>query len=139
MNHDDADRLARQLRNAFGRGPTADLIASELLEMDYARAFVAINKLVRESEHAPSIAVLWATYRAQLGTAKGEPCELCSDTGWITDLDHPAHWPGDPVTLPVVIDSNGHPDPTECACNVVTTCGCTAGRKARTPRKENAA
>ena len=132
MERWEAEGLAQSLCQSFPRSQIApDIWQSELEPLDKARAEEAVRRVRRQSEHAPSIAYFHGIYGGLLGSVRGDgvACESCSDTGLVTDTDHPRHWPGAPDAMPRPRD----PDGSEyCDCNVATWCrDCEHGKRAR--------
>lgn len=142
MKEQTAQSLALKLSQTWQRGPLPDIWAEVLQTMEHGPAEAAYRALRDTMHNSPSIAEFRTAYAKQLGTAHRDPdhphdCAECCDTGWVTDLDHPRHWPGRPGTIPVARDADGNVDPRECICNVARPCHCRAGQAHRT-RKEAA-
>ena len=95
-----------------------------------------------------------AEFRATVSTlatrdqSTGYQCTTCgydangrwTNTGLITDTDHPHHWPGRPGTMPpeTVIDNGNGTITRLCNCNCVTWCpNCDAGRTMRDTLRRN--
>lgn len=146
MKEWEANSLADKLAHSWPRSSvTIKAWEEELLELDKGRAEEAARQLVRTAEHPPSIATFLSTYRNLAGSARYDfQCPKCCNTGWVTDTNHPAHWPGKhpapateengvwtqhPGDVPKVPDWYGPDD--GCCCNVVTPCACDNGQRAR--------
>ncbi len=145
MNTWEADALAEKLAHSWPRSAvSAHSWAEELLELDKGRAEAAVRQLVRTAEHAPAIATFLAAYRNLASTAHPEfECRHCANSGWVTDTNHPAHWPGK-HPQPDEIDESGrtirHPGDIPkipdyytrddgCLCNVSRPCSCEHGKR----------
>jgi hypothetical protein len=126
----EAEDVANKLAHSWPRSSiTITSWVEELVELDKGRAEETTRQLIRNAEHAPSIAAFLSTYRNLAGTAKDGPkCPDCDGTGWVTDTNHPSHWPGDMKRVPPIPASHGPADP--CLCNVVKPCSCDDGAHA---------
>jgi len=125
----EADTLGGLIAQSWPRSSiTADVWAGEFRSLDKPRAEEAVRQLRRTQEHAPSVASFYAVYGRLAGSAQeGGTCDMCDNTGVITDTDHPHHWPGRNGTLPLAIDVDGKP---YCICNVARPCRCDHGKRA---------
>lgn len=134
MREYEAVEIATRLCHSWPRSSiSADMWANELARLDRGRAEHTARQLVRTHDHAPSIAAFLSAYRALAGTATDERiCPDCANNGWVTDNDHPAHWPG--KTPPPVPEWWGRDD--GCCCNVVRPCRCPHGINAANARKK---
>lgn len=132
----EAESLGHKLATSFPRSSiTPDAWADELADLQLAPAEEAVRRIIRTSEYAPTIAAYHSLYRSLFGTARTSvDCTLCAGSGWITDRDHPAHWPGDHTSMPPIPAEYGPDD--GCNCNVVTTCHCPAGQAATNTRRK---
>ena len=127
VNENYRYRISHKLATSWPRSSiSADAWIEELAELDGPRAEEAARHLVRTAEHAPSIAQFLAAYRATRGTADryAFECPHCCNTGWVTDRDHPNHWPGELERVPP-LNSDG-----SCNCNAVRPCQCDHGKAA---------
>lgn len=126
MRTAEAEELGQKLATSFPRSAVSVTAWTEqLVECERGPAEAAVRTLIRTSEHPPTIAHFWSTYRAMFTPTKNKPdevlCTTCGDSGWVTDRNHPNHWPGAPERRPVFINGYGtHHD--ECMCNVVAPC-----------------
>ena len=129
MERHEADSIARKLATSWARSSIAqDSWADEIIDLQRGPAEEAARRLVRQAEHAPSIAQFHGIYRALLGSApdNGPLCPDCLGSGLVTDTRHPQHWPGRPGSVPVMRNEDGTAT-DECICNVVRACTCKAG------------
>lgn len=97
--------------------------------LDEGVAGTAFVRLKTKGTSAPSPADFMSTYSTLSASGGGAPsgprCGGCHGTGWVTDTDHPRHWPGDSKDAPTSPDG-------ECLCNVVTWCPrCADGQAAK--------
>lgn len=100
--------------------------SKNMADLEYKTASKAVSTIVRQSDNPPSWARFLLVYDSCKGQAiTGPACELCSGTGWVTDTDHPNHYPG-----PVEYAPKAHED--GCFCNVVKACRCTLGQTVAT-------
>jgi len=147
MRLSEAEDVALKLSQSWPRSAISVKVwADELVELNRARAEEAARKLVRTSEHAPSIAAFLGAYRNLAGTATSDfVCDDCANSGWVTDTNHPSHWPGrhpeknvlqadgthrdDPGNIPPIPEWYGPAD--GCCCNVVKPCRCDHGDRTR--------
>lgn len=129
MKEWEANSLADKLAHSWPHSSvTVKAWEEELLELDKGRAEETARQLVRTAERPPSIATFLSAYRNLAGTSRYDfKCPKCDNTGWVTDTNHPAHWPGKQV--PKVPDWYSPGD--GCCCNVVTPCTCEHGTRAR--------
>ncbi len=106
-----------------------DMWMDVLVGCEDGRAGTAFARLKNKATHMPSPADFMAEYRSLVTTrpSEGVKCQQCHDNGWVTDTNHPHHWPGEKAP---VLYMNGEPAPDECICNVVRACVCPAGRYA---------
>jgi hypothetical protein len=143
----EADSIADKLCHSWPRSSiSAKAWTDELADLQRGRAEEAARQLVRSSEHAPSIAAFLSMYRNLAGSADPTfECPDCANSGWVTDTNHPAHWPGrhpepnklqpdgthrdEPGNIPPIPASFGPAD--GCCCNVVRPCRCDHGDRAR--------
>ena len=119
----EADSLARALASMWPAWtPNLSKWSQMLADLDWNLANRTVKHLVRELDTPPSWAKFYKTYQELKPTAYvGPRCELCDGTGWVTDRNHPDHWPGHPAHTPPATDDG-------CACNVVAPCRCTVGQ-----------
>jgi hypothetical protein len=80
----EARALATRIANTWRGGPSVTVWTEELADMDPGRAGTTYARLRRDSEHAPSIATFWRTYR-ELDTDRPDAitCDACSGCGWV--------------------------------------------------------
>lgn len=123
-----AEQLLSSLRRAFDPWtPYREAWLSALLELDRSSARHAADWVIKHNRRAPTIAEFLDVYRQERlrSVEDGDICGKCAGTGWVTDTNHPFHFPGDISKAPV--------DPVDgsCMCNVVSPCDCLAGGVAK--------
>lgn len=130
MRPEDARRLADRISQHWGGRLTPSQLeywAEELGPLEDGAAGTAFARL-KASSHRPTLGEYLEVYRSLVVHDAGNPapaCSVCSGSGLVTDTNHPAHWPGDRSTVPVLPDG-------VCGCNVGTWCRqCAEGGKAR--------
>ena len=130
MTPQQAEALGSLMARSWSRGPTPDVWADVFADLHHGPAEAAYRRLRDTSEQPPTVATFRAAYAALIGTARGDgpECDACADTGWVTDTHHPAHWPGRPGTIPVLLTDDG-PDRDPCICNVARPCRCRQGQQ----------
>lgn len=131
MRPEEARRLADRISQHWGGRLThsqVDYWAEELGPLDEGAAGTAFARL-KASAHRPTLGEFLEQYKTlnvRDGSTPRPQCDTCSNTGLVTDTDHPRHWPGDPKTVPVEYGG-------ECCCQVATWCPvCDEGQRART-------
>jgi hypothetical protein len=124
MRTAEAEELGQKLATSFPRSSVSiHAWTEQLIECERGPAEAAVRNLIRTSEHPPTIAHFWTAYRGVHKPLNGDEikCERCFDTGYVTDTNHPHHWPGQPERIPVLMTEDGAQH-DECICNVVTIC-----------------
>lgn len=85
MNDIDAARLVARYRNVWRGGPHTDELRAQFADLDAGTVGTVLVRLARSEEHPPSIARLWAEYRATHTAAVDPlPCDDCGGDGWVT-------------------------------------------------------
>ena len=85
MTEAEAVQLIARYKNTWRSGPHPNELRTHLADMDAGTLGTILVRLARNEEHPPSIARLWAEYRAIHTTATDAlPCSDCDSTGWIT-------------------------------------------------------
>lgn len=137
MEREPAQSLAKRIGLHWGSQLTASQVAywaEELEALDEGAAGTAFARL-KTSAHRPTLGQYLEVYKSlntHDASTRKPPCKDCADTGLITDMNHPAHWPGDPKTIPPASDWFLDDEHRVCGCNVATWCRtCDAGVTAR--------